>query len=98
MSTNSSVVGVVFSGLKSAESGVEPLVRHRHHADVRLDGAERVVGRRRLGRAERALKRVDLPTLGSPTMPMESAMLPSGLADESRAPADRGWPAGANFV
>jgi hypothetical protein len=39
-------------------------------ADVRVDRAERVVRRlRRRRRRDRALKSVDLPTLGSPTMP-----------------------------
>ena len=48
---------------------VEPLVRHRDLADIRLDGAERIIRRLRGGGFVNALKRVDLPTFGRPTMP-----------------------------
>ena len=101
MSTNSSVVGIVFFGWKSAASCVQPLVRHRHDADVRLDGAERVVGR--LGRAwpSSALKRVDLPTLGRPTIPMERPMVSDSLREKAKLRrtgvrgASRGLPPGS---
>ena len=53
---------------------VEPSVGHRHDADVGLDGGERVVGGVRPGSCVSAVNSVDLPTLGRPTIPMESAM------------------------
>ena len=46
MSTNSTVVGRTFSGFTMSASAFEAQVRHRHHAHVRVDGAERIVGRR----------------------------------------------------
>ena len=48
---------------------LEPRVRHGDDADVRVDGAKRVVRGLRFARAVTALKSVDLPTLGRPTMP-----------------------------
>ena len=44
MSTNSMVAGVYLFRLVHLRELVQPLVRHRHHADIRLDGAEGVVG------------------------------------------------------
>ena len=55
-------------------SSVEPRVGDLDHADVRLDGAERIVRRFRLA-AVSALNSVDLPTLGSPTIPSFSILL-----------------------
>ena len=55
MSTNSTVVGTIFSGLRDGRELLEPRVRHRHHADVRVDGAERIV----LGGDLRARERVE---------------------------------------
>ena len=46
----------------------EARIRHLDDADVRLDGAERIVLGRDAGLV-RALNRVDLPTLGRPTIP-----------------------------
>jgi putative MATE family efflux protein len=39
------------------DQGVEAWIRHLHHADVRLDGAERIVGDGRSGRRQRIKKR-----------------------------------------
>ena len=45
MSTNSTMAGWIFCGLTMADSCGEARVRHLDDADVRLDGAERIVGR-----------------------------------------------------
>ena len=47
----------------------EPRVRHRHDADVRVDRAKRIIAASALRVRVTALNRVDLPTLGSPTIP-----------------------------
>ena len=58
ISTNSSEVGTIFADLPIAASVVEARIRHRHAADIRLDGAERVVRRlRRRGRGQRVEQR-----------------------------------------
>jgi hypothetical protein len=43
MSTNSTVAGMIFCGLKYCVSVDHPRVGHVHHAHVRVDGAERIV-------------------------------------------------------
>ena len=43
MSTNSTVVGRIFSGFDDRGERLQPQVRHRHDADVRIDRAERIV-------------------------------------------------------
>jgi hypothetical protein len=53
---------------------VEPRIGHRHLADIGLDGAEREIRRLRRGGAVSALNSVDLPTFGSPTMPILKPM------------------------
>ena len=53
MSTNSTIAGMIFCGLTMSASCVEPRVRHLDDADVRLDGAERIVRRRDAGLGQR---------------------------------------------
>ena len=43
MSTNSTVAGTSFSGLHDVGQFLQARIRHRHDADVRIDGAEGVV-------------------------------------------------------
>ena len=50
---------------------VEPRVGHLHDAGVGLDGGEGIVRHQRPAEVS-ALKRVDLPTLGRPTIPSRS--------------------------
>ena len=69
-------------GLGNFGERVEARVGHRHLADIRLDGAEGIVGGGRAAVSVSALKRVDLPTLGSPTMPHLNPM--SGNHHERR--------------
>ena len=57
MSTNSTVVGTIFSGSTIFAQRVEPRIRHRHDADVRIDGAERIVLRRDLRARQRVEQR-----------------------------------------
>ena len=45
MSTNSTAVGMHLLRLDDLGQRVQARIRHRHDADVRLDGAEREVGR-----------------------------------------------------
>lgn len=59
----------LFIGLPDLGQLVQPRIRHRHDAGVRLDGAERIVGCLRVLRAGQRVERVDLPTFGRPTMP-----------------------------
>ena len=59
-------------------------VRHRHVADVGIDGAERIVGRLRGGGLRQRVKSVDLPTFGRPTMPHLKPM--ETVAGEGRLP------------
>ena len=44
-------------------------VGHRHDADIWIDGAERIIGGRRFCVRVTALKSVDFPTFGKPTIP-----------------------------
>ena len=54
---------------------VEPRVRHGDAADIGLDRAERIIRRLPPPRSRSsALKSVDLPTLGRPTMPQLNPM------------------------
>ncbi len=48
---------------------VEPQIGHGHFADIRLDGAERIICRLAAADCVNALNSVDLPTLGKPTIP-----------------------------
>ena len=88
MSTNSTVVGRIFSGLTIAGERLQAQVRHRHDADVRVDGAERIVPAAAICARVSALKSVDLPTFGSPTMPHLMPIVVLLLA-ESRSYARR---------
>ena len=65
MSTNSTVVGMIFSGLRDRGRVPRAAVGHRHDADVRVDRAERIVRGRGVLRRVTALNSVDLPTFGS---------------------------------
>ena len=65
MSTNSTVVGTIFSGSTIFAQRVEPRIRHGHDADVRIDGAERIVLRRDLRARERVEQR-GLADVGQP--------------------------------
>ena len=66
---------MIFAELAMRGQLVEPRIGHGDAADIGLDGAERIVGRlRRLRSAVSALNRVDLPTLGRPTMPQLKPM------------------------
>ena len=53
MSTNSTIAGTTFSGFSIAGEGIEARIGHLDDADVRLDGAERIVLRRDAGLGER---------------------------------------------
>ena len=53
MSTNSTIAGITFCGFAMRASLVEPRIGHLHDADVRLDGAERIVLGRDAGLGER---------------------------------------------
>ncbi len=58
MSTNSSDVGTIFADLPIAASVVSRYIRHRHTANIRLYGAERIIRRlRRRGRGQRVEQR-----------------------------------------
>ena len=57
MSTNSTVVGMIFSGFAMRGERGEARVRHRHDADIRIDGAERVVLGRDAGAGQRIEER-----------------------------------------
>ena len=57
MSTNSTVGRHDLLGLHDLGERVEPRVRHRHDADVRVDRAERIVLRRDLRARERVEQR-----------------------------------------
>ena len=57
MSTNCTTAGTVRLGWTTSASAVEPRVRDFDHADVRLDGAERIVRRLSLGGGERVEER-----------------------------------------
>jgi hypothetical protein len=67
MSTNDTGAGRIARAEDLGEL-VQPRVGQRHHALVRLDRRERVVRRQHVVRVS-ALNRVDLPTLGRPTIP-----------------------------
>ena len=71
----------------------EPRIGHRHHAEVRIDRAERVIGRRRSRGLVMALKSVDLPTFGRPTMPQLKPMdrRSHSLAEGLPRPRSGGW-------
>ena len=69
MSTNSIVAGVNFSGLYIFSQLVEALVRHGNDADVRLNGAERVVRRLRARVGDRVEKGALADVLQIPTIP-----------------------------
>ena len=60
---------MTFSGLAMSASAVKTRVRHFHDADIRFNGAERIVLRRDARLGQRIEQSVDLPTLGRPTMP-----------------------------
>ena len=47
MSTKFSRVGTISADLASVASVSQPRIRHRHLADIRLDGAERIIRRLR---------------------------------------------------
>jgi len=55
-------------GLRNRRKLSKPRIRHRHNTDIRVDRAERIVFCAICARVS-ALKSVDLPTLGKPTMP-----------------------------
>ena len=69
--------------LRLARGGelLQTRIGYRHFAGIRLDGAERIVSRLRRGRAVSALKSVDLPTLGKPTMPHLKPMVLQSYRD-----------------
>ena len=89
MSTNSTVVGQHLLRLHDLGQRLEPRVRHRHHADVRVDRAERIVLGRGFCACVSALKSVDLPTFGSPTMPHLMPIEPSLRPDGRSLPRAR---------
>ena len=43
---------MIFSLLMNWIDDIQPLIRHRHHADVRLDGGKRIIRRQRPRRRE----------------------------------------------
>ena len=68
MSTNSTTAGTTRWGLTMSGECSEVRIGNLDDADVGLDGAERIVGGLDAGLGQ-ALNRVDLPTLGRPTIP-----------------------------
>ena len=94
MSWKSIVAGTSSELLHRLGDGFEALVRHLGDGDVRLDRRERVVADLRATRVS-ALKRVDLPAFGSPTIPTFIAppaaavrlRLRRGLRQRHRAPS-----------
>ena len=62
-------------GLGDCRDLVEPLVGDSDAADIRLDRAEGIVRRLRGSGSVKALKSVDLPTFGRPTMPQRKPMM-----------------------
>ncbi len=86
MSTNSTTAGVVFLRVIQIGQRLKTLIRYRYHADIRVDGAERIVCALSAPACVIALNKVDLPTLGRPTMPSFICFPPNSLKEHGRRP------------